>query len=92
MAETVKTLSKQNKYDNSHKAGKKEQRQITKWLIEAEEEQNTGLPIGRRRKGKERELQKQIYATARAAKVDCLASARASESNSPSTSKMPSVR
>ena len=76
MSETVEPLSKQNKYDNSHKAGKKEQRRITKWLCEAEEEQNTGLPIGRKRKGKEREMQQRIYAEARAAKVDCLARAR----------------
>ena len=75
MAET-EPLPKQNKHDNSHKAAKKEQRKITKWLIEAEEEQNTGLPIGGRRKAKERELQQRIYAEARAAKVDCLARAR----------------
>ena len=75
MSET-KPLSKQNKYDNSHKEAKKAQRQITNWLKAAEKEQSTGLPIGRKVKGDEKELQQRIYAAARTAKVDCLARAR----------------
>ena len=75
MSET-KPLSKQNKYDNSHKEAKKAQRQITNWLKAAEKEQSTGLPIGRKVKGDERELQQRIYAAARTAKVDSLARAR----------------
>ena len=75
MSET-KPLSKQNKYDNSHKEAKKAQRQITNWLKAAEKEQSTGLPIGRKVKGDEKELQRRIYAAARTAKVDCLARAR----------------